>query len=154
LASTVARIKIWPFTKPKSFGADPVPDGVEVTLQALDPMGDAIKVWGTFRFELFRYRMASGDRHGEMVQHWEQSIGSFEDQIHFWDRVTQPSRFQLGWEGTPLEPKHKYLLDVYFIPPEGERPPTANYVFEFNPDIETLKSAARATGPTTPGHRP
>ena len=100
------------FTKPKSFTGGALPEGLEVLLQTTDPMGDKVKVWGTFRFELYRYRDASGDRHGELVQHWTQSIGSFDDQARFWDRFTQTYRFQLGWEGTPLEPKHKYLLEV------------------------------------------
>src|SRR5207248_1004072 len=96
LSTAVGRIRILEFTKPKSFTGGTVPEGLEVLLQTTDPMGDKVKVWGSFRFELYRYRQASGDRHGELVQHWDQSIGTYDDQARFWDRFTQTYKFQLG----------------------------------------------------------
>ena len=137
------RLEVLPFTRPKSFDDDPVPDGVELTLRTLDRMGDPVKCWGSFHVELSHYRMASGDRHGERIKSWDVVIGSVKDQAVCWDRVTQTYRFQLGWQGAPLEPRKKYILDVTFEPPGGDRVFAEPYVFEFSPDIEGLRQGAK-----------
>lgn len=136
-------VEVLPFTKPKSFDTDAIPDGIEVTLRTLDAMGDAVKAWGSFHFELHRYRPASGDPHGERLQSWTVQLGSIALQSGYWDRVTQTYRFPLGWEGTPLEPQHKYVLDVSFSPTWGDRVYAKAYVFEFVPDIEALRGSVK-----------
>lgn len=138
------RIEILPFTKPKALNQDLVPSCIEVTLRTLDAMNDPVKAWGTFHFELSRYRPASGDPHGDALQSWTNSIGSIKQQGQYWDRVTQTYRFPLAWEGTPLEPQKKYVLDVSFNAPWGDRVYAEPYIFEFAPDLEGLKAKARA----------
>jgi len=138
------RVIVLPFTKPKSFDSDPVPDGVEVTLRVVDVMNDPVKAWGTFRFELFERRPASGDPRGERLQNWAKTIGIVDDQVNYWDRVTQTYRFPLGWEGRPLEPERTYVLDVLFAPPEGDRIIADPYEFKFSVDVEAMRAAAQA----------
>lgn len=139
------QIDILPFTKPKSFNSDPIPDGIEVSLRALDAMGDAVKAWGAFRFELYRFRDASGDPRGEKIHGWEQRLDTIRDQRGFWDRVTQTYRFQLEWGGAPLTPNQKYVLEAFFEPAAGgDRVIAQPFVFEFVPDIDTIRATAGA----------
>ncbi|MCK6486225.1 MAG: hypothetical protein HUU22_10555 [Phycisphaerae bacterium] len=135
------RIDILPFTKPKSFDADPYPDGVEVAVRLIDALDDPVKAWGTFQFELYHFRPASGEPRGERAGRWTMQLASVADQRHYWDRVTQTYRFPLGWEGTPLMPDKKYILDVSFQPPDHQRIMAQPYTLVFNPDIESLRRA-------------
>jgi hypothetical protein len=142
------RIEVLPFTKFRSFDSDEIPDGIEVALRPLDEMDDPVKVYGTFRFELFEYRQASGNRAGAPLEGWTQPILSADDQKRFWDRVTSTYTFQLAWEGGefPAVGK-KYLLQVTFEPPGGKRLFT-EYAFEFNISRgRMLQDAARRRQP-------
>ena len=56
-----AKIDILPFTKPRSWDDDPVPDGIEVVLRPLDSFGDQTKAVGCFRFELYTFQKASSE---------------------------------------------------------------------------------------------
>ena len=61
-------IKILPFTKPASFDReDAIPDGIEVSLRALDGAGDPVKAYGSFVFELFPFENATSDHKGPRV---------------------------------------------------------------------------------------
>jgi len=126
------RIEILPFTKFRSFDSDEIPDGLEVALRPLDDMGDPVKVYGTFMFELSQYRQASGNHAGPRLESWTQPILTAADQKRFWDRVTSTYTFQLAWEGGefPAVGK-KYLLQVTFQSPGGKRL-FVDYAFEFN----------------------
>jgi len=140
------KIKILPFTRPKSFDRDAIPDGIEVAVQTVDAMGDPVKAWGSFRFELYRLREASNDPRGERLHDWEQPLATIRDQRGFWDRVTQTYRFQLEWGGAPLKPNDHYVLDVTYQPPDdADRVFAEPFVFEFEPDVDGIRSAADTT---------
>ncbi len=116
------KIEILPFTKFRSFDKDSIPDGMEVALRPVDEMGDPIKVFGTFIFELSQYRMASGNRAGERLESWTQQVLSTDDQKRFWDRMTSTYTFQLAWEGGEFPTLgKKYWLQVTFQGPGGKR---------------------------------
>lgn len=123
-------IKVLPFTKPRSFDGDAVPDGVNVSLRVLDAAGDPIKAYGTFMFELYDYRPASGTRRGNLLLTWSRPVVNLDHQKQFWERVTATYEFQLGWEGQPIPPQQKYVLAASFQAPGGERL-FDEYEFEF-----------------------
>jgi len=114
-------IKILPFTKAKSFDDDAFPDGIEVSMRALDGAGDPVKSYGTFLFELYAYKPASTDHKGELIQSWRQPVLSLSDQKLYWERVTTSYQFQLSWEGVPLSPQKKYILAASFQASGGPR---------------------------------
>ena len=114
-------VKIRPFTKPKSFDNDKIPDGIEVLVQPLDQFDDPVKAVGTMQFELFHYQQASGQIKGERLQFWEVLIASADQVRDFWDRTAQMYLFQLAVdqiEGLP--PGRKYVLTVRYNSPQGE----------------------------------
>lgn len=135
------QLVVLPFTKPKSFDDDAIPDGVEATVRVTDVMNDPVKAWGMFRFELYERRPASGDPRGNRLQNWSKAIGTVEDQKNYWDRVTQTYRFPLGWEGQPLQPDRTYVLDVTFAPPGADRIFATPFEFEFKIDLDAIRAA-------------
>jgi|CXWL01.1.fsa_nt_gi hypothetical protein len=114
-------IKILPFTKPRSFDDDAIPDGVGVSLQALDGAQDPVKAYGTFLFELYEFRPTLGNHRGNRIQDWQQNVFSLEDQKQFWSRVTSTYEFQLSWEGQPIPSQKKYILVASYQAPGGKR---------------------------------
>lgn len=140
-------IKILPFTKPRSFDSDPVPDGIEVSLRTLDNAGDPVKAYGKFLFELYARRNAAGNPRGERLQVWDQTIDNLKDQKQFWERVTSTYQFQLSWEGQPIAPQRKYVLDATYQTPGGERL-FDTYELEFRIDRQEILNAY--TGGGTP----
>jgi len=134
-------IKILPFTKPRSFDEDLVPDGLGVSLRALDSTDDPTKAIGTFMFELYAYRPASQDRRGQLLQHWTQHVGP-EDQAQFWERITGSYEFQLSWEGSPILPEKRYLLAATFQAGPGADRLFHEYEFEVRVSREELFGAA------------
>lgn len=138
------QIEVLPFTKIRSFDDDVIPDGLEVSLRPLDAMSDPVKVYGTFIFELYRYRDASGNRAGQQLETWTQPIRTVDDQKRFWDRVTSTYIFQLTWEGGDFPPPNKkYLLTVSYQAP-GEKRLFAEYPFEFHVDKAELREGLTA----------
>jgi len=123
-------LKILPFTKPRSFDDDAIPDGVNVSLRLLDAAGDPVKAYGTFLFELYEHRPASGTGRGDLLLTWSRPVVNLDHQRQFWEKVTATYEFQLGWEGQPLPPQRKYVLAVSFQAPGGERL-FDEYTFEF-----------------------
>ncbi len=134
-------IKILPFTKPRSFDEDLVPDGLGVSLRALDSTGDPTKAIGTFMFELYAYRPASQNRRGALLQHWTQHVGP-DDQPQFWERITGSYEFQLSWEGSPIPPQKKYILAATFQAGPGVDRLFHEYEFEFRVSREEVFGAA------------
>lgn len=134
------RIKILEFTKPRSFDDDAIPDGIGVSLRPLDGAGDPVKAYGTFIFELYAYRPASGSPRGQLLQTWTQPVVSLDDQKRFWERVTSTYEFQLSWEGQPVPPQKKYILAVSFQAP-GSKRLYDEYAFEFRVRREEILNA-------------
>lgn len=136
-------IRILPFTKARSFDDDAVPDGIGVSLRPLDGTGDPVKAYGTFIFELYAHRDASGNHRGDLLQSWTQPVADPEDQKRFWERVTSTYEFQLSWEGQPIPPQKKYVLAVSFQAPGGKRL-FDEYTFEFRVLREEIFNALAA----------
>jgi hypothetical protein len=141
-------IKIQPFTKIKSFDADPVPDGIAVVLRPTDRFGDPVKVVGHLYFELYAYKKASGERKGERLEFWERTIATSEDQRLYWDRTAQMYEFPLVWtQGAPPAPNRKYILTATYRAPWDETFQD-EYVLEF-----ALSKAEAAKATTRPRAR-
>lgn len=136
-------IKILPFTKPRSFDDDVIPDGIAVSLRPLDSAGDPIKVYGIFMFELYAYKPAIGTHRGELIQSWTQSVTDPMGQKKFWERVTSTYEFQLSWEGKPIPPERKYILVASFQA-RGSQRLFDEFQFEFRPVREEILQAAGA----------
>ncbi len=134
-------IKILPFTKPRSFDEDLVPDGLGVSLRVLDSTDDPTKAIGTFTFELYAYRPASQSRRGALLQHWTQHVGP-NHQAQFWERITGSYEFQLSWEGSPIPPQKKYILAATFQAGPGTDRLFHEYEFEFRVSREEVFGAA------------
>lgn len=130
-------IKILPFTKPRSFDDDAIPDGIGVSLRPLDSGSDPVKAYGTFIFELYAYKNAIGSHRGPLIQTWTQPVQNVTDQKKFWERVTSTYEFQLSWEGTPIPPQKKYILAASFQASGSERL-FDEYEFEFNVNREEI----------------
>jgi hypothetical protein len=139
-------IKILPFTKPRSFDDDVIPDGVAVSLRPLDSAGDPIKVYGVFIFELYAFKPAIGNHRGELIQSWTQPVTEPSDQKKFWERVTSTYEFQLSWEGKPIPAETRYILVASFQA-RGSQRLFDEYQFEFRPVREEILQAAGAGKP-------
>lgn len=134
-------IKILPFTKPRSFDEeDAIPDGIGVSLRALDSSGDPVKAYGTFVFELYGYKNALGGHRGPLIQTWTQPVRDVSDQKKFWERITTMYEFQLSWEGAPIPPQKKYILVASFQAAGSDRL-FDEYEFEFNVAREEILEA-------------
>lgn len=131
-------VKIQPFTKPKSFDKDNIPDGIEVLVQPLDEFNDPVKAVGTMQFELYRHRPASGQIKGERIQFWEVPITSAKHIRQFWDRTAQMYLFKLAVDeiaGLPVGVK--YVLTVRYNSPQGEHLED-EYVFHLSAPSQPL----------------
>lgn len=131
------RIEIKQFTKVRSFDKDPIPDGIAVSLEALDQAGDPIKVFGDFLFELYAYQPATMNHRGERLQIWQQPVRR-EDHEHFWNKPTRSYEFFLSWEGEALAPDKKYILTASFESGPGTVRLFDEYEFEFRFDPESI----------------
>lgn len=133
-------IKVLPFTKPRSFDEDIIPDGIGVSLRPLDAAGDPVKAYGEFLFELYAYRPAISHHRGDRLQIWTQPVLNADAQKQFWDGMTNAYEFQLSWEGKPLSPDNKYILVASFQAPGSERLED-EYEFEFRVVREEILKA-------------
>ncbi len=131
------RIEILPFTKVGSFDARGLPDGINAVVRPVDVMGDSVKAYGTMRFELYDYVPASALRRGEQLMVWNQTLQTPDQQSKHWDGVTQSYQFQLAWR-QPLQPNRKYILEVVYTNPAGERL-TSEHVLEFAPSASQIR---------------
>lgn len=139
-------IKILPFTKPRSFDDDAIPDGIAVSLRPLDSAGDPIKAYGTFIFELYTYKPAIGNHRGELMQSWTQPVVGAADQKKFWERVTSTYEFQLSWEGKPIPVESRYILVASFQA-RGSHRLFDEYQFDFRPAREEILQAVGGKKP-------
>ena len=112
-----AKIEIQHYlTKPYAFDDSPDVNGVEVILTTLDSFDDPIKSVGTFHFDLYTMRMASGDRLGEQVAHWPVTIDTDVTLLQYWDRLTHSYRFPLKLRNGKLPPG-RYILNASLMTP-------------------------------------
>lgn len=107
-------------TKPHSFDGSGDANGIEVLLATRDSGGDEVKSVGTFTFELFARRMASGDPYGQRFGLWTISINSGELLKQYWDRPSKFYKFPLQLDSGTLPPG-KYILTAQFSGPADEK---------------------------------
>lgn len=136
-----SQIEILPFTKPGSFDAKGLPDGISAVVRPADVLGDPVKAYGTMRFELYSYVPTSALHKGEQLMVWTQTLNTPADQRKYWDRVTQSYQFQLAWRQL-LQPNKRYVLEVTYENPAGTRL-INDYEFEFAPNVPQIKEELR-----------
>lgn len=118
---TPRTIEIQPYlTKPHSFDGSGDANGVEVLLATRDALGDEVKCVGTFNFELFAHRPASGDPYGQRFGVWTLSVNTARLLQQYWDRPSKYYKFPLEIDGGPLPPG-KYILTAQFVGPAGNK---------------------------------
>ncbi|MFA5865905.1 MAG: hypothetical protein WC975_14630 [Phycisphaerae bacterium] len=132
-----AKIDILPFTKPRSWDDDQIPDGIEVVLRPLDSFGDQTKAVGCFRFELYTFQKASGETKGQRIGFWEENMTTKESQNLHWDKITRTYRFRLAWTGEKTR-QGKYVLEVTYLAPSSLRL-TDTYIMEARVSKEQTK---------------
>lgn len=109
------------FTGFKSFDDDEIPDGIELLILPKDSFGDAVKIAGTIRAELYTYRQASGNREGERVcDPWEIELLTDKDQKRYWNMVTGMYEVELEFPAGVTPAGEKYVLVVTYHTPLAE----------------------------------
>jgi hypothetical protein len=106
-------------TRPFDFDASGDADGLQVIVAALDSFGDPVKCVGTFHFELYTMRMASGDKLGEQIGVWPVTIDSDKTLMEYWDRFSHYYEFPLKLRTGKLPAGH-YILSARLVTPTGE----------------------------------
>jgi hypothetical protein len=106
------------FTRSKDFDGQPGDDGLEVRLQPLDQFGDPTKAVGSYRIEVFQYRLRSSERKGTRLGHWFISVLDAESNRKYYDPVDRSYVFPLLWE-TPLEAGTAVIIQATYYPPGG-----------------------------------
>ena len=133
-----ASVRIEPFTRPRSFDDDDIPDGIEVMVRPLDQFGDPVKAIGTYQVELYKFQPASGQNKGPRLQFWEVQVATAQQVRQFWDRTSQMFQFKLGVDRLDsFAPNQKYVLTVRYNSPQGEHL-EHEYPFEFRPQRPQL----------------
>lgn len=111
---------IEPFTRIANFDDDPKPDGIEIMLQAKNPLDSpCLMMVGSVRVELFEFVPASAEQKGRRIEFWNVDLTKPEDQERHWNRVTQMYEFRLGVDTARVPLAQKYLLEVTYNSPLG-----------------------------------
>ncbi len=135
-------LRVEGFTKPVSFIGDGSADGLEAVVKTLDYGGDPVKSVGTFNFELYTMRMASGDRLGERLAVWSVPVHTRDQLESFWDRFARFYRFSLRIDGARLK-AGRYIINAWLVLPNGERIFDTGQ-FEFNYEGQEVPPALAA----------
>lgn len=106
------------FTRSRDFDGQPGDDGLEIRLQPLDQFGDPTKAVGSYRIEVFQYRLRSNERKGARLGHWFISVLDAESNRKYYDPVDRSYVFPLLWE-TPLEAGTAVIIQATYYPPGG-----------------------------------
>lgn len=115
-----AKIEIQHYlTKPYDFDGSGNANGLEVIVATYDSFGDSVKCLGTFHFELYTMRMASGDKLGQEVANWPVEMDSEKTMMQYWDRLTHSFRFPLRLRSGALPPG-QYILNARLLTPSKE----------------------------------
>lgn len=117
-----ARIEIVkPFTRVKSFDDDNTPDGIELFLKAVNPLGNpGLMIAGTIRVELFEFVQASADHTGQRLEHWNIELTNEKQQKTHWNQLTQMYEFRLGIDPEKIPQADEYVVVVTYTTPLGE----------------------------------
>jgi len=112
------RIRIHPFSD-VIVGPDGVKQ-VEVRIEAIDSFGDATKMFGEFRFELYTVKPMSIDPKGRLIETWDVSIMDGRTNLLHWDGITRTYVFKLDWD-TPLGGRPPLVIRAVFNSPFTQR---------------------------------
>ena len=112
------RMRIHPFSDviARSGGAQQV----EVRIEAFDAFGDATKMFGDFRFELYALKPRSTDKRGRLIDSWDVSIMAGEMNLVHWDGITLTYVFKLDWD-KPLAGNQPFVMRAVFSSPFTQR---------------------------------
>lgn len=115
-----ASMRVHPFT---SIGIDPK-EGMltlEARIEMLDPLGDATKGVGQFRFELYAdQNTASRKGQDQQLNLWNAPLATLEENTQHYDPITRTYLFKLRLD--PAPPQNQRLkLVVQFTDPNGKR---------------------------------
>jgi len=106
------------FTQSKNFDDVPGPDGLEVRLQPLDAFGDPTKAVGSYRIEVFKQRLLTGEARGERLGHWFVSVLDVEANRRYYDPVDRSYVFPLMWDHE-IPPGMPVIVQATYYPPGG-----------------------------------
>jgi len=106
------------FTRSRNFGGGAGDEGLEVRIQPLDQFGDPTKAVGSFRIEVFLYRVRSSEKKGDRLGHWFIKVLDVESNRKYYDPVDRSYVFPLLWE-TPIESGVQVIVQATYYPPGG-----------------------------------
>lgn len=113
---------IEPFTHVRAFDGAETPNGIELLLQAVNPLNNPWNLVGQVRVELYEYAPASGDRKSHRVEQWNIELTSdVQQQRKHWNSLTQMYEFRLGFDPTRIDPGKRYIVVVTCDSPTGGR---------------------------------
>jgi hypothetical protein len=106
------------FTRSRDYDGQPGDDGLEVRIQPLDQFGDPAKAVGSYRIEVFLYRIRTSEKKGERLGHWFISVLDAESNRRFYDPVDRSYVFPLLWEA-PIGTGVQVIVQATYYPPGG-----------------------------------
>ena len=106
------------FTRSKNFDTIPGDDGLEVRLQPLDQFGDPTKAIGSYRIEIFEYRLHSGEKRGKVLGHWFVKVLDEKSNRLYYDPVDRSYVFPLMWDAG-IPPGTPVIVQATYYPPGG-----------------------------------
>jgi hypothetical protein len=109
---------ISPFTKSKDFDGKGDDDGLEVRIRPLDQFGDPTKAVGSYRIEVFQYRVRTSEHKGDRVGHWFVPVLDAESNRKYYDDVDRSYVFPLLWQ-TPIPSGTSVIVQATYYPPGG-----------------------------------
>jgi hypothetical protein len=112
---------VGPFTRVSDFDDKPGPDGIEVVVRAVNPLGNpGVMIVGDVRAELYEFIPASAEHKGRRLEHWDIALRTAEDQRRYWNRLTQMYEFRLGLNLEQLVLAERYVVFLTYNSPLGE----------------------------------
>jgi len=115
-----AEIRLHPFTGTRQFSEAGGISGIEARVEAIDHFGDATKAFGTFRFEVYRYRPHQADPKGQRLAPWALELTDPQTNLRHWDNLSRTYKFRLVWN-KPIPVGKRFVLRVVFSPLSGPR---------------------------------
>ncbi len=106
------------FTRSRNFDEAPGDDGLEVRLQPLDAFGDPTKAVGSYRIEVFEYRLRTGEKLGRRMGHWFVAVLDEAANRKYYDPVDRSYVFPLLWDHE-MEPGSAVIVQATYYPPGG-----------------------------------
>jgi len=115
-----AEVRLHPFTGTREFSEAGGLSGIEARVEAMDHFGDPNKAFGTFRFEVYRYRPHQADPKGRRLAPWTIDLTDPQMNMKHWDSLSRQYKFHLHWN-EPIPVGQRFILRVVFSPVSGPR---------------------------------